>query len=494
MLTRNLIAQQYKSFIRNGNWRRNLPGRIVAGIMKAMVILAFLMLGFSIREILKEIGGEAVATFNSFLLWYFAGDLVLRCFLQPLPTLQIIPLLRLPIRKKKLIDFLLFTSFWNLFSLIPFLVLIPFSLQLLYPLFGIVTVLKYLFGTFLLIVFNNYLAVLIGFLVKRNLAWFIIPIGIIAGLFLLQELQLPVGPVSIAAGRRLLEGNLFLSLPLLASILIVITLTRRILLTGFYTDEVATLREWKFTTRITGLDSFNQAGEIKRNVWLEINLLIRNKRPRQILGLAPFYLIYFIVILTDRKMGTGYYFMLLSFLLGFLPALYGQFVFSWESSFFDGIMARKGNFVRYVKAKYYLMCSMILISFIPFYIVLTLTSRIDTLLFLSLGIFTAGMTCFLIMLLGVYNDGRIDLGKSSLFNYQGVRASQFVLSLLFILLPFGLFELFKFFFNEAVGKLAIALPGLLFIIFHDWWIQKIVVPLFLSRKYKNLEGYRKLSI
>jgi hypothetical protein len=62
-----------------------------------------------------------------------------------------------------------------------------------------------------------------------------------------------------------------------------------------------------------------------------------------------------------------------------------------------------------------------------------------------------------------------------------------------MLLPLGIYSLFNYLFNPIAGEIAIAFPGLIFIIFHDWWIKRIIVPNFRNRKYKNLEGYRKLS-
>jgi hypothetical protein len=494
MLVKELLVQQYKSFIRNEKWRRNLPGKIIAGLMIIMAIAAFFLLGIFIEEILKSAGGDPVQTFNAYLLWFFAGDWLMRCFLQPLPTLELVPLLRLPVHRRKLIRFLLFTSLLHFFNCFPFLVLVPFSIKVLFPVNGAVAVVSYLSGTFLIVILNNYLAVMIGFLTKKNLGWFLVPMSLPAGLYLLEQLQVPVEPVSRAIGNYLVAGNLFFMLFLFAAVLLVLLVTRKILWSGLYADTMLPSGQWKLTSRIAGLNSFTQAGEIKRNIWLEINLLIRNKRSRQFLVLSPFYLGYLIYILADSKINSGYYLVILSMLTGFLPALYGQFLFSWESSFFDGIMTRRGNFNRYVKSKYYLLCMMALVSFIPIYILLTVISRFDPLLFLSLALFTIGVTFFIIMLMGTYNDGRIDLSQGNLFNYQGVRANQFVLTFLFILLPPGIFQLFKFLTNETIGILALAIPGLLFLVFHDWWIKKIIVPMFYRRKYKNLEGYRKLSV
>jgi hypothetical protein len=188
------------------------------------------------------------------------------------------------------------------------------------------------------------------------------------------------------------------------------------------------------------------------------------------------------------------YLICISLISGFLPTQYGQFLFSWESSFFDGIMARKNNLKRYMLSKYYLLVLMAIAGFIPFYLFLSFSSKADQVLLLAFFFFTIGVTCSMVLFIGTYNDGRIALDQTQFFKYQAVKGTQFILTIAFSLIPIGLFELFKFFFGEEAGKMAIAIPGLLFLLLHRQLIQWFIVPQFQRRKYKNLEGYRKLSI
>jgi len=181
-------------------------------------------------------------------------------------------------------------------------------------------------------------------------------------------------------------------------------------------------------------------------------------------------------------------------LIGFGAINYGQFIFSWESSYFDSIMSRKNNFENYVKAKYYLLSALSILSFIPIFIFFLNTQSIDPYLICSVLIFAIGVNSFIIMLLSTFNDGRMDLSRSRFFNYQGIKGNQYLLTFLFLLLPAGIFSLFKYYFNPVIGELAIAIPGLVFIILSDWWLKRIIVPQFQRRKYKNLDGYRNLSL
>lgn len=196
-------------------------------------------LGRFIGEILNEAGGEPVETFNSILLWYIAIDLFLRCLMQPLPTLQVTPYLRFRISRLKIISFLLFRSFWNLFSLIPWLVFIPFAVKILLPIYGIGSTITYILGILLLIILNNYLAVLIGFIVKKNVTYLLVPISIVALFPIFQKLHLPVRDISITTGLYLVQGNLVLFGILLATIFIILISTCRLLLSNFYIDEIA---------------------------------------------------------------------------------------------------------------------------------------------------------------------------------------------------------------------------------------------------------------
>jgi len=492
---KNFYTNLWKSFIRNERWRRNLLTKILFGILILYFILVFLFLGLNIDKILGESGGNAVDKFNSILLWYLPIDLFLRCLLQPLPTIEILPYLRLRIRRSKMINYLLVRSVVNIFNFIPLFVIIPFSSKILLSQYGISAALIYLSGFSLLLIFNNFLALLIGFLTQKNSICLFIPLSILAFTVLLNKWGFSIGNLSVVFGRDVLQGKLSLFGALLAAIIIIIYVTNRFLSRNLYIDELKSNKELKTSFISLGINKIRGLGEIGRYFSLEITLLTRNKRPRQMLIMVPFFIAYFLLIISnDKNLQNHFPFLVIvTMLTGMGASMYGQFMFSWESSYFDSIMARKNNFINYVKAKFYLLSGLSIIVFVPLLIFFSLTKRIDIYLLCSIFFFIIGVNSFIIMFFGTFNDGRIDLSKGRLFNYQGVKGSQFILTFLFMLLPLGIYSLFNYLFNVIAGEIAIALPGLVFIIFHDWWIKRIIVPKFRNRKYKNLEGYRKLS-
>jgi len=492
----NLYSHLWKSFIRNERWRRNLLSKILFGILILYFIVLFLVLGLNIGRILRQMEGDPVERFNTFLLWYLPADLFLRCLFQPLPTIEILPYLRLPVRRSKIVNYLLRRSLMNLFNLIPWFVIIPFSVQILLPQSGAGIALIYILAIALLLILNNFLAVFIGFQIQKRPILYLIPFGLQAFIISVNNWGFPISRLAVTFGKYILAGNpvLFMTLPL--AIIGIIYATSRLLSRNFYVDEIKSANKRKTYFSSVREFQFKRFGEIGRYLSLEISLLIRNKRPRQIMVMIPIFILYFMFIISNSKHPYGPFFNLIivTMLIGFGAINYGQFIFSWESSYFDSIMARKNNFINYVKAKFYLLSALSILSFIPIFIFFLNTQSIDPYLICSVLIFAIGVNSFIIMLFSTFNDGRMDLSRSRFFNYQGIKGNQYLLTFIFLLLPAGIFSLFKYYFNPVIGELAIAIPGLVFIILSDWWLKRIIVPQFQRRKYKNLDGYRNLSL
>lgn len=491
----NFYPHIWKSFLRNAQWRRNLLTKILLGVLILYFTGLFLMLGLNIDKILGEGGGDPVEKFNSVLLWYFVFDLTLRCLMQQLPAIEALPYLRLRIRRSTIINYLLIRSMINLFNLIPWFIVIPFSVKILLPQYGTTTVLFYISGFCLVMILNNFLAVLTRYLINKISAFYVLPFILPALVSILKKWGISTGSLSAGFLSKIMHGNSFVFAILLLTITLVIYATYRLLYLNFYIDGIRSERERKGLFGLSRRGPYRRFGDTGRYLSLEISLLVRNKRPRQMLIIVPVFLAYFLftMLKTNNFHDQFFLLMMVTMLTGIGASMYGQFMFSWESSYFDCIMARKNNFMNYVKAKYYFMSGLSLITFIPLIIVFSVTKLIDPFLACSVLLFITGVNSFIIMFFATFNDGRIDLTKNRMFNYQGVGSNQFILTAVFMLLPVGIYTLFKKLINPAAGELALAVPGITFIIFHAFWIRKIIIPLFYNRKYKNLEGFRKLS-
>ena len=106
----NLYSHLLKSYIRNEHWRRNVFTKIMFAIFILYFAIIFIVIGLKIDKILGQAGGNPIDKFNSFLLTYLVIDLVLRFFMKSLPTIEVQPYLRLPLRKTRIIKYLLFKT------------------------------------------------------------------------------------------------------------------------------------------------------------------------------------------------------------------------------------------------------------------------------------------------------------------------------------------------------------------------------------------------
>ena len=109
---------------------------------------------------------------------------------------------------------------------------------------------------------------------------------------------------------------------------------------------------------------------------------------------------------------------------------------------------------------------------------------------LAAFLFNIGVNIFIVFYFSVLNTDRIDLSKSSAFNWQGVGASKFVMMLPLILLPLLIYAPFGFLGIPYWGVFAIGFLGLAGFIFHRQLL-KLVAKRFLAHKYKIATGFRQ---
>ena len=94
-----LFKHQWKRWARSTIWQKSLVLNIVIGVLLLLLILDILFLGIMIDKILimSFPDQDPVVKFNGFLLYYFMIDLVLRFYIQGLPTIVVESFLHLPV-------------------------------------------------------------------------------------------------------------------------------------------------------------------------------------------------------------------------------------------------------------------------------------------------------------------------------------------------------------------------------------------------------------
>jgi len=116
------------------------------------------------------------------LIFILALDFLLRVPLQKTPTQEVKPYLLLPVKRNRVIDFLLIRSGLSLFNLFWLFMFVPFSFITITKYFGILGVITYLIGILLLILANNYWYLLCRTLINERIWWVLLPIVFYGGI------------------------------------------------------------------------------------------------------------------------------------------------------------------------------------------------------------------------------------------------------------------------------------------------------------------------
>jgi hypothetical protein len=255
---------------------------------------------------------------------------------------------------------------------------------------------------------------------------------------------------------------------------------------NLYLEELTkhkTLR--KSTTEFPLLDRFGNIGDLVAN---EIKLILRNKRPRSALIMSLFFLFYGLVFYNNPKLGESFKVFVGMFMTGIFIISYGQHMYGWQATHFDGIMVSKVSFTDFLKAKYLLFTLVSTAAFIltiPYVYFGWGTLMIHFVMYL----WNLGVNTTIVLFFANRNSKRIDLSKGAAFNWEGVGITQLLLSFPLLLAPYIVYLPFRLLHYPNLGFVAMAVIGLVFIFMQGYWIQKITAD-FYNRKFKIAEGFR----
>ena len=408
---------------------------------------------------------EAYHVMNSGLIFILALDFLLRLPFLKTPTQEVKPYLLLPIKRSRLIDFLLLRSGLNSFNLLWLFLFVPFAIITVTKFYGIGGVLTYCIGIWLLIVFNNYWYLLCRTLMDERIWWVLLPIvvygGIAAALFVPDDS--PLFGFFIDLGEGFITGNILTFICVLVAISLMWFINRSIMQKLVYNElnktedttvQVKTVSEYKF------LDRYGEIGEYIR---LELKLLLRNKVCRKSLYSVTAIVLIFSLTISFSDIydgGSRDFFVLYNYII--FGILFLSPLMSYEGNYIDGLMSRKESIYSLLRAKY-ILYSIALI--IPFVLMIPgmVTGKVSVLECTAWIIFVPGAVYFCLFQLAVYNNKTLDL-NAKMTGRQNVGT--------------GLQNLI------AGG----AFVGILFIATSRWWLRN-VYHRFMKRRYKNMEGF-----
>jgi hypothetical protein len=229
---------------------------------------------------------------------------------------------------------------------------------------------------------------------------------------------------------------------------------------------------------------------------LDLKLILRNKRPRQmLLGtlLLEAFFVFQVVTTTGGEPPppvldafiTVVFSIVLTGLLGFQ---YG-FTYSWHGAHFDGLMARAVRPRTLVRSQYATFCVLCVVGTA---VVLPVVGALRPSMVAPMGAFllyNLGVMPPVLLGLGVWSREAIALDQSAFFNYQGnttaTFAGGFVGTLAAMALPVGLWVAL----GRSVALVSAAALGTLVIVMSPFWT-RVLGRVFHWQRHAMATGFR----
>jgi hypothetical protein len=491
-MTGNLFYLQIKRITRSSFWQKNLAINIIIGIFLFFMLLEIFAVGLFMEQILIKAGKGVPPEqiLNKILIYYFLITFMMRFFIQELPTMELSPLLHLPIKKSRISLYLNYRSLLSFFNFLPFLLFLPFAVRYLPAHFTAFTAFIWFVALFFFEMSSNFLLIRVKRKSTVTPSVVLIIFGIALILALLEKYD--IFSLSVISGwyfGRVLRQPTWALLPLVTAGFFFWE-NFRYTKNHSYLEDIG--KKKKRSERLTShLEGLENRGKIGALILKEVRLLVRNKRSKQMLFFAlPIFLLYGLFFYPDPKnLSHNFLLDLVGVFIsgGFLIA-YGQYILAWESRHFDFILSANIKTDEFLRAKYYLMTIPTLLLFfltIPYVYFGTKVLATNTvMLFYNLGI-----NAPLLLFLASFNRKRMELDRGQMMNYQGVGINNFINVIPLLAVPVLLDLLFTALFGHTSSMWIIFLLGITGIFFHRQLIQ-MAAKFFVKNRYKIAEGYR----
>lgn len=486
---KHFINLQWKSFFRSASFKTNLAIKILMGFGALYFIFVFGAMGVGAFFLIEKAEmGDPLEVVNKFLIYLFALDLLIRYMMQKMPVTNIKPLLYLPFKKAQVVNFSLGKTIVSFFNWGYAFFFLPFSIVLLTQGYNPLGVFTWHFGIFALIYCSNFINV-----TANNMDSVFYPMAaIFIGLAACQY----YGWFDITEYTGPFFNNLYYQpwtaiIPWLALIGLYF-LAFSYFKKNMYLDAgLKSKHTVAKTENLTFLDRFGNMGTFLKN---DIKLIKRNKRSKTAVLMGVLFLFYGLLFGNEAiEMYNGPSFQILGgiFVSGGFLFTFGQFVPSWDSSYYQLMMSQNIKYRDYITSKWYLVVIATLISLVlaTFYLLVGLDSYLAVLV---TAVYNIGVNSHLVLLGGAFIKTPIDLtsNKKAFGDKQAFNMKTMLLTIPKIALPMILYALGHYLINPTAGYLFVVLAGILGLAFRNK-VFSMIEKIYKKEKYNTIHAYKQ---
>ena len=361
-MIRHFLRLEKKQFFRSSYWQKSIFLNILIGLFALYFMLSFLIIGIGGYFIIQDQfpDKDPLMLVNSFLLFAIFGDLVFRYIMQKLPVINIKPFLILPIKKSKIVHFILIKSSFSFFNIMGLFFYIPFSVVLINQGYDTIGVLGWLATMILLIQSVNFL----NFLINKNTVVFGVLLTLLIGGYLIQHYEVFNLAAFVGQGFDFVYQNPLFVIVFIALLVVLYALNYSQLRKEVYLDAIISEKTKEANT--SDLSFADRLGDLAPFIKNDLRLMWRNKRTKSGIWMLAVGLGYGLIFYTqDVYANIEVIFVLVGvFSTGTFLINFGQFIPAWDSSYYNMLMSQNFKYERYLKSKFTIMAISVVVLFV----------------------------------------------------------------------------------------------------------------------------------
>jgi hypothetical protein len=483
----HFLKLEWRQYFRSANWQKSIFLNILLVFFALYFAASFLVIGIGGYFILKKEfpDQDPLVLVNSFLLYAIVADLIFRYLMQKLPVMNIKPLLILPIKKSKIVHFILVKSSFSFFNIMSLFFYIPFSVVLIKEGYDVAGVLGWLATMILLIQSANFL----NFLINKNNIAFGFLIALLLGGYAIQYFELFDLPGFVGTGFDFIYQTPIIAVLFALMVAVLYVMNYNQLRNEVYLD--ALISEKTKEVQASDLSFTEKLGDLAPFIKNDLRLMWRNKRTKSGIWMLALGLGYGLIFYTQDVYANMkvIYVLVGVFSTGTFLINFGQFIPAWDSSYYKMLMSQNFKYERYLKSKFTIMTISVVILFLLGIPYVYFGWKVLAVHFAAM-IYNIGVNTHVILYGGTFNRKKINLDEKAAFNFQGTGAVQWLIGLPLMLLPMAIFGLMNWLVSFEIAALTLAVLGFIGIALHKNLMQSITNK-YIKNKYVMIHAFNQ---
>lgn len=449
------------------------------------IALMMLLLGISFYEVTEEFfpGQLPILVVSRFMIYYFTMEFMFRFFFQSISVTSIKSFLLLNIPRSKIVKYFVGKSYFSAFNAVQLFFLVPFCLMSIYKGEDTIVMICWSIAMYCLVLMMHSVTILTT--VYTPLFYLVVGLVAIGGF--LQYFEV-IDPTIFT--QYIFNIPYYYPLSVLGYFVLLL-----IILRVLYVYHIKHLYLDSFEDRkdnigrdiqLSWLDRLGSLGPFLRN---DIRLILRNKRARITVIMSALFIGYGLISYSEAA--PGMIVICAFFSTGGFLMMFGQYVPSWDSSYYPLYMTQNVSYVDYLKSKWLIIVLGTFISTVLCFFYYFIYPDLFYLI-IAMGIYNIGINGYIVLWGGAYLKSPVDLTSS-----KGVfgEKNAFNLKLLLItfpkiLIPLVIFYGGNFIFPSWGGIGLLILLGILGLFFYNPIFERIE-KIYKREKYQALITYKK---